>query len=239
LHPEFKSFRPKLSVSVKKSNPSTFPMAKNSSNSSSSMTIIDERLNQGVICIRPKLIRTTLYPGCVGAVPFLSSNNLIVCRRTQEVLVILSGVRADSILIIFEVDGDWNESWVLSRDCIIIKEGIRVKENSSIKIGSIGVMVLDGQGGPTPNLIWFGSPEPNVRGEVGDLIRRENGRLIINLPVPADCMKPNLVMFHGELEKYQLVDVGSKVCVWAWSRIVGSDDRFKEGAALTVLEKKH
>merc|ERR1719436_1875653 len=107
---------------------------------------------------------------------------------------------------------------------------MRVTAKSSLKIGSFDVMVLDGNY-YSPILVWFGSPEPNIRGEVGELIRRQDGRMFVSLPVPAAARKPNLVMFHGDLERYSRVEVGSQVCVWAWARKLGLDGRFMEGAA--------
>ena len=44
-------------------------------------------------------------------------------------------------------------------------------------------------------------------------------------------------MFHGEIEQYREVELGSEVAVWAWSRVVGGEG-FKEGAALTVVQTK-
>ena len=149
--------------------------------------------------------------------------------------MILSRVTGDRILVIFEEGGDWKESWITSTDSIIINEGMRVKDNSSIKIGSFGMMVLDGKLGSSPILVWFGLPVPNIRGEVGELIRRQDGRMFVSLPVPAAARKPLLVMFHGDLERYSQVEVGRQVCVWAWARKVGLDGRFKEGAALTLV----
>ena len=150
--------------------------------------------------------------------------------------MILSRVTGDRVLVIFEEGGDWQESWITSTDSIIIKDGMRVTDNSSMKIGSFGMMVLDGKlGGSAPILVWFGLPVPNIRGEVGELIRRQDGRMFVSLPVPAAARKPNLVMFHGDLERYSQVEVGRLVCVWAWARKVGLDGRFKEGAALTLV----
>ena len=155
--------------------------------------------------------------------------------ESHEVPVILAEVKDDRVLVIFEESGDWKESWILSTDSIIIRDGMRVTDISSMKIGSFGVMVLDGKLSSSPLLVWFGLPVPNVRGEVGDLIRRQDGRIFVSLPVPAAARKPNLVMFHGDLGRYSQVEVGSQVCVWAWSRKVGVDGRFKEGAALVVV----
>ena len=148
----------------------------------------------------------------------------------------LVGVKDNRVLVIFEEGGDWKESWIRSTDSIIIQDGMRVKDNSSMKTGSFGMMVLDGKlGGSSPILVWFGLPVPNIRGEVGELIRRQDGRMFVSLPVPAAVRRPNLVMFHGDLERYSQVEVGSQVCVWAWARKVGLDGRFKEGAALTLV----
>ena len=148
----------------------------------------------------------------------------------------LVGVKDNRVLVIFEEGGDWKESWIRSTDSIIIQDGMRVKDNSSMKTGSFGMMVLDGKlGGSAPILVWFGLPVPNIRGEVGELIRRQDGRMFVSLPVPAAARKPNLVMFHGELGRYSQVEVGRQVCVWAWARKVGLHGRFKEGAALTLV----
>ena len=141
----------------------------------------------------------------------------------------------DRVLVIFEEGGDWKESWIKSTDSIIIKDGMRVTDNSSMKIGSFGMMVLEGKLGSSPILVWFGLPVPNIRGEVGELIRRQDGRMFVNLPVPAAARKPNLVMFHGDLGRYSQLELGSQVCVWAWSRKLGPDGRFNEGAALTLV----
>ena len=150
----------------------------------------------------------------------------------------LAGVKDNRVLVIFEECGDRKESWIRTTDSIIIQDGMRVKDNSSIKVGSIGMMVLDGKLGgssSSPILVWFGLPVPNIRGEVGELIRRQDGRMFVSLPVPAAARKPNLVMFHGELGRYSQVEVGRQVCVWAWARKVGLHGRFKEGAALTLV----
>lgn len=163
-------------------------------------------------------------------------NEFLLSGESQEVPVILSQVKDDRILVIFEESGVWKESWILSTDSIIIRDGIRVTDNSSMKIGSFGMMVLDdGKLSSSPILVWFGLPVPNVRGEVGEFIRRQDGRMFVNLPVPAAARKPNLVMFHGDLGRYSQVEVGAQVCVWAWSRKVGVDGRFKEGAALIAV----
>ena len=63
---------------------------------------------------------------------------------SDEVPVILAGVRGDSVQVIFEESGDWKEVWIRSTDSIIIQDGMRVKDKSSMKIGSFGMMVLDG-----------------------------------------------------------------------------------------------
>ena len=149
--------------------------------------------------------------------------------------MILSGVKDNSVLVIFEEGGDRKESWITSTDSIIIQDGMRLTDNSSMKIGSSGMMVLDGKLGSSPILVWFGLPVPTIRGEVGELIRRQDGRMFVNLPVPAAVRKPALVMFHGDLGRYSQLEVGSQVRVWAWARKLGLDGRFKEGAALTVV----
>ena len=64
--------------------------------------------------------------------------------------MILSQVKDDRILVIFEESGDWKESWILSTDSIIIRDGMRVTDISSMKIGSFGVMVLDGKLSSSP-----------------------------------------------------------------------------------------
>ena len=138
-------------------------------------------------------------------------------------------------MVIFEEGEDWKESWITSTDSIIIRDGMRVRDNSSMKIGSFGMMVLDGKLGSPPLLVWFGLPVPTIRGEVGELIRRQDGRMLVSLPVPAAARKPSLVMFHGDLARYSQLEVGSQVCVWAWARKLGLQGRFKEGAALTLL----
>ena len=165
---------------------------------------------------------------------FKSFNYLLLSGDSDEVAVILAGVNGDRILVIFEESGDWNEFWVTSAESIIICGGMRVTAKSSLKIGSFGVMVLD-ENYYSPILVWFGSPEPNIRGEVGELIRRQDGRMFVSLPVPAAARKPNLVMFHGDLERYSRAEIGSQVCVWAWARKLGLDGRFMEGAALTAV----
>ena len=149
--------------------------------------------------------------------------------------MILSGVKDNSVLVIFEEDGNRKESWITSTDSIIIQDGMRLRNNSSIKIGSSGMMVLDNKLSSSPILVWFGLPVPNIRGEVGELIRRQDGRMFVNLPVPAAARKPNLVMFHGDLGRYSQLELGSQVRVWAWSRKLGPDGRFNEGAALTLV----
>ena len=160
----------------------------------------------------------------------------LLSGESQEVPVILSQVKDDRILVIFEESGDWKESWILSTDSIIIRDGMRVTDNSSMKIGIFGMMVLDDRKlSSSPILVWFGLPVPNIRGEVGEFIRRQDGRMFVSLPVPAAARKPNLVMFHGDLGRYSQVEVGAQVCVWAWSRKVGVDGRFKEGAALIAV----
>ena len=165
----------------------------------------------------------------------LKPNNFFLSGDSDEVPVILAEVRGDRILVIFEEGGDWSEFWITSSDTIIIQGGMRVTDKSSIKIGDFGVMVLDVNLSYSPMLVWFGLPAPSIRGEVGELIRRQEGRMFVSLPVPPAARKPNLVMFHGDLERYSRLEVGSQVCVWAWARKLGVDGRFKEGAALTVV----
>ena len=176
-----------------------------------------------------------------------------LCVHKYEVGVVVVSTSPQYIHIVGPLGDSWVETCVDPVMSLVFVEGVRSREVDSVKVGTMGHMVvtecvrcqfqdITDVAIAGPCLLWFGEEQrPSVRGAVGEVVVRLGDRMVVQLEGPPAARTVRLVLVHCKSIVQREIVLQTKVLVWAWARQQHQGKRglgkFLEGAAVKKVEQ--